>query len=195
MAKLKTMKINGKDYVVLPPEKILESDCVESVISQMKKLRETVVKAKKEVTDQINELLNETARKYGKKWKGNAQLFNLEGTSEVAVKISEKVKMGKELSLANQLYDQWLARITEGSKPVLKKLITKTFNTDKDGYVSKLKLMELKKTDGEGDEDKAKADELVEKAIIDVIKTQYITFFDVDEDGNHEKIEVNFSAL
>lgn len=195
MAKMKTMEINGKDYVVLPPEKILESECVESVISQVRGLEKTIIKAKEKIVEQVDKLLNDTAQRYGKKWKGNAHLFNLEQTFEVAVKISEKVKMGKELSLANQFYDRWLERISVGSQPAYKKVVNNTFKTDSDGYVCKTQLMKLRKMDGEGDEDKASADELIDKAIIDVIKTKYITFFDVDGDGGKTKIEVNFSAI
>jgi len=193
MKQVEEVKLDdGKVLHVVPQAKLHEHKTVIEIHDIAVDLRACVMAAKDKIEDKVEQILAETAQEYGEKWKGNARLFTLDEKLKVTVKIQPQVKFDKEMALAKQKYDKWLQQQEASSQ--MRKLVDKTFSVNSDGNIPKSKLMTLRRFDSE-DQLKKEADAILDKAKRKEIRKPYISVYQKDDDGNWERIKLNFSEV
>ncbi len=75
--------------------------------------------------------------------KGNKTLMTLDGRFKITVQIADAVVFGPELQVAKTLVDQCLNDWASGAREELRAIITRAFNTDKEGQINRAALYSL----------------------------------------------------
>lgn len=75
--------------------------------------------------------------------KGNKTLMSYDGLLKVTVQIADNVQFGPELQVAKSLVDECLNDWTASAGDELKAVITRAFNTDKEGQINRAALYSL----------------------------------------------------
>lgn len=75
--------------------------------------------------------------------KGNRTYQTHDGLMKVEVRVADLLDFGPELQVAKALLDECLTEWSAESRPEIRALITKTFNTDKEGSVNRALVFTL----------------------------------------------------
>jgi Rad3-related DNA helicase len=124
----------------------LARDLHERAVALNRKLRDFKLAAFAEI-DAFLALIDE---KYGAKprgTKGNLTLSSFDGKIQLQVQVADQFRYGPELQSAKTLVDECLNEWAEGVRAEIRALITKAFNVDKEGNVSRASLLALKSYD------------------------------------------------
>ena len=153
-----------------------------------------MILAKKMITEEVADYLQQVAANYSENWKGNATLRDFSDQYEVEVKIAKKLTFDEKLQVAKSKIDECIKRWSKGSGKKIKTLVNRAFKVDNKGDVDVKTVLSLKKLDFE--------DDLWNEAmeiISDSVKTQatktYYNFRYRAKDGSFKPIILNFSSL
>ncbi|MDX0563323.1 DUF3164 family protein [Sinorhizobium meliloti] len=69
--------------------------------------------------------------------KGNRTYQSYDGLMKVTVQVSDQIVFGPELQVAKSLIDECLNEWSAGSRPEIQAIVTRAFNTDKEGQVNR----------------------------------------------------------
>lgn len=183
---------SGQEVYVVTEAQMKESNAVEVIMKKANLLHEVTAKTKKEIIEIIDPLLDECAKKFGKKWKGNATLRTIDDSMKVNVSVSVSIKFNKDMGIAKQYYNEWIS--DEDAGETAKKLITRTFRLDNEGNIAKSKLLELYHFRSDHPK-KKEADKILESAMRKEIRKPYITAFVKIDENNWDRIQLNFSEI
>lgn len=75
--------------------------------------------------------------------KGNRTYQTIDGLMKVQVQVSDLVTFGPELQVAKNLLDECLNEWSADSRPEIQAVVTRAFNTDKEGQINKSELFML----------------------------------------------------
>ena len=81
------------------------------------------------------------ARKGGAK--GNRTYMTFDGLMKITVQVSEFIDFGPSLQVAKELIDECLNEWAAESRPEVRAVITKAFNTDKQGKINRTEIFKL----------------------------------------------------
>ncbi len=97
--------------------------------------------------DAFDELLMQEfgAKKGGKK--GNRTYKTFDGLMKVQVQVADFVDFGPQLQVAKTLFDECLTEWSEDARPEIRAIITRAFNTDKEGQVNRSDILLLLRLD------------------------------------------------
>lgn len=87
-------------------------------------------------------LAQEFGAKIGGK-KGNRTYQSYDGLLQVRVQIADHIEFGPELQVAKSLLDECLTEWSAESHPKIQAVVTRAFNTDKEGQINKSELFML----------------------------------------------------
>lgn len=79
----------------------------------------------------------------GNKGKGNRRYLTLDGLMKVEVTVADYVDFGPQLQIAKGLIDECLNEWAADSRPEIRAIITRAFNTDKAGQVNRSEIFML----------------------------------------------------
>lgn len=79
--------------------------------------------------------------------KGNRTYSTYDGCMRVQVQISERVTFGPELQIARDLVDECLAEWAADSRDEIRAIVTRTFQVDKEGEISRAAIYSLTRLD------------------------------------------------
>lgn len=119
------------------------------------------------------------AEKYGVKIggkKGNRTYQTYDGLMKVTVQVSDQITFGPELQVAKTLIDECLTEWSADSRPEIQSIVTRAFNTDKEGQVNRSDVFMLLKLDI-SDERWTKAMEAIRDAIRVTGSKEYVRFY------------------
>ena len=85
--------------------------------------------------------------KTGNKGKGNRTYMTFDGLMKVQVQVAEFMDFGPELQIAKGLIDQCLTEWSADSRPEIQTIVTRAFNTDKEGHVNRSEILMLLRLD------------------------------------------------
>lgn len=117
-----------------------------------------------------------TRTKIGGK-KGNKTLFSYDGLYKVQVQIAEAFDFGPELQIAKELVDECLNEWAAESGPELRAIVTKAFNTDKEGQINRSEIFMLLNLDI-SDERWQRAMQAIRDAMRVVGSKTYVRFYE-----------------
>ena len=79
--------------------------------------------------------------------KGNKTLTTYDGLYQVQVQVQDRVDFGPELQVAKELIDECLNEWSADSRPEIQAIVTRAFNTDKEGQINRAEIFMLLRLD------------------------------------------------
>ncbi|WP_244299354.1 DUF3164 family protein [Roseibium aquae] len=132
------------------PQHKLEDETVRKIIAHADALSAQIGRFKGHTTTDLGELDALLAQEYGAVKggkKGNRTYQSFDGLMKVTVQVSDFVDFGPELQTAKQLIDACLTEWSADSRPEIKAIVTRAFNTDKEGQINKSDIFLLLRLD------------------------------------------------
>lgn len=128
------------------PADLLIDEQVRKMMGFAVALSEQVSRFKLHTLDDIEALVSMLSQEYqvtkgGKK--GNMTFHSHDGLMMVRVQVQDHIDFGAELQIAKELIDECLNEWAATSRPEIKTIVTRAFNTDKAGKVNRAELYML----------------------------------------------------
>lgn len=185
------VEVDGKKYrtnakgSLVPVELVkaqdeLEDETVRKMIGYGKALSEQIARFKAHTFNDIGAFEALLAQEYktaigGKK--GNKTLLSYDGLFKVQVQIAEAFDFGPQLQIAKELVDECLNEWAADSGPELRAIVTKAFNTDKEGQINRSEIFMLLNLDI-ADERWQRAMQAIRDAMRVVGSKTYVRFYE-----------------
>ncbi|MEH7830358.1 DUF3164 family protein [Gemmobacter denitrificans] len=109
-------------------------------------LSDQVSRFKQHTFDDIGALEALLAEKYEAKLggpKGNKTLMTHDTLFKVSVQVADNIAFGPELQVAKGLIDECLNEWAEGARDEIRTIVTRAFNTDKEGQINRAEIFML----------------------------------------------------
>lgn len=149
--------VNGRGYVedakgkLVPIENIkpaakLEDQTVREIMKFAVDLNAQLGRFRSHTMADLGALDALLAEKYDAKIggaKGNRTYQTIDGNMKVQVQVSDQISFGPALQAAKSLIDECLTEWSAGSRPEIQAVVTRAFNTDKEGQINKAELFML----------------------------------------------------
>lgn len=182
--------LNGREFMINGKGGF---DPIEAVKAQYKLEDQTVRECMKfatDLSDQITRFRDHSfadlaefdailAEKYGAKIggaKGNRTYQTYDGLMKIEVKVQDQFTFGPELQIAKQLTDECLVEWSADSRPEIQSIVTKAFNTEKEGQVNRADIFMLLKLEIQ-DERWQRAMDAIRDAIKITGSKEYLRFY------------------
>ena len=108
--------------------------------------------------------------------KGNVMLVSYDGRYRILLAVDETIAFTEQMSLARKLIFDCIEKWSEGAEPALVTLVTKAFETDKQGHLSAGRILALRGLKIE-DETWKRAMELIGESIQVQSTVHYLRFY------------------
>lgn len=184
-------QVNGRPHMndaqgrIVPVETIkaahkLEDETVRKIIGFARDLSAQIGRFRGHTMTDLGEfdaLLEQEygARKGGKK--GNRTYQSFDGLMKVQVQISEFVDFGPQLQVAKTLIDECLNEWAADSGPEIRAIVTRAFNTDKEGQINRSEIFMLLRLDI-SDERWKRAMDAIREAMRVTGSKEYVRFYE-----------------
>lgn len=120
------------------------------------------------------------AEKFGAKIggkKGNRTYQSYDGLQKVTVQVSDQITFGAELQIAKNLIDECLNEWSADSRPEIQAIVTRAFNTQKEGQVNRADVFMLLRLEID-DQRWINAMEAIRSAIRVTGSKEYVRFYE-----------------
>lgn len=128
----------------------LQDEVVRKIIGHGLDLSAQVSRFKQHTFDDLSSYEALLAQEYGATKggkKGNKTFMTFDGLLKVQVQVQDYVDFGPELQVAKTLVDECLTEWSADSKPEIRAIITRAFNTDKAGQINRADIFMLLRLD------------------------------------------------
>lgn len=146
----KTYMTDGKGALVpielIKPQHLLEDETVRKVMGYAGALSSQVSRFKQHTFEDLGDFDAMLEQHYGATKggpKGNRTYQTYDGLMKIEIRVSDLIDFGPALQVGKTLLDECLTEWSADSRPEVRALITKTFNTDKEGQVNRALLFIL----------------------------------------------------
>ncbi|ACM37181.1 hypothetical protein RvVAT039_04580 [Agrobacterium vitis] len=181
--------VNGKEYManakgalvpleLVKPQEKLRDESVRKVMAYAVDISARIARFRAHCMDDLDALDAVLEQEYGAKSggiKGNRTYQTIDGLMRVSVAINDFETAGPELQVAKSLIDECLNEWTSDARVEIRALITRAFDTDKEGKVNLKEIKKLTKLAIE-DERWVQAVRAINDAINVAYSKQYIRF-------------------
>ncbi|WP_269586180.1 DUF3164 family protein [Roseibium sp. Sym1] len=149
--------INGQSYMrdakgnLVPLENVkpqhkLEDETVRKIVGFAEELSAQISRFRNHTFADLLSLTALLAQEYdsqkgGKK--GNTTFQTVDGCRKVQVQVSDFIDFGPEIQIAKSLIDECLNEWAADSRPEIRSIVTRAFNTDKEGQINKSEIFML----------------------------------------------------
>ena len=131
---------------LVKPQHLLEDELVRKIMGHAVALSEQVARFKEHTFDDVGAYEALLAQQYDSKLggaKGNKTLTSHDGLYQVKVQVADNVVFGPELQIAKTLVDECLNEWAEGARDEIRAVVTRAFNTDKEGQINRSEIFML----------------------------------------------------
>ncbi|MBB4066252.1 DUF3164 family protein [Gellertiella hungarica] len=149
--------VNGREYMhdakgnLVPaanikPEDRLEDEMVRKIIAFARDLSAQITRFRDHTMADISSFDQLLAQEYGASVggkKGNKTYQTFDGLMRVQVQVADQIAFGPQLQIAKALIDECLNEWSADSRPEIQSIVTRAFNTDKEGQINKSELFML----------------------------------------------------
>jgi uncharacterized protein YjgD (DUF1641 family) len=150
-------EIDGKPYMqdakgglkpvelIKPTDKLIDEQ-VRKIFGFALALSEQLARFKGHTFDDLGELDALLAQEYGLKVggaKGNKTYMTHDALFKIEIRVSELMTFGPELQIAKGLVDECLNEWSADSRPEIRAIVTRAFNTDKEGQINRSEIFML----------------------------------------------------
>ncbi|MFB2553367.1 DUF3164 family protein [Ensifer soli] len=149
--------INGREFMadatggftplsMVKPQHKLEDELVRKVMEFATALSSQIARFRGHTMTDLGSLDALIAQEYGAKIggkKGNRTYQSYDGLMRVQVQVQDQVDFGAELQIAKTLIDECLNEWSAESRPEIQSIVTRAFNTDKEGKINRSEIFML----------------------------------------------------
>lgn len=185
--------INGTDYMtdakgslvpinLIKPVDKLEDEIVRKIMKYATDLNAQITRFRGHTMTDLGEfdaLLDQeyNTKKRGKK--GNRTYSTFDGLQKVVVQIQDTIDFGPQLQQAKTLLDECMNEWAANARPEIQAIITRAFNTDKEGKVNRSEIFMLLRLDI-SDERWLEAMRAIREAMRVTSSKEYVRFYTRD---------------
>ena len=137
---------------LIKPMDLLKDGVVRKVLGYGIALSQQVSRFLGHTFADINSLEALMAQEYGARLggkKGNITLYTFDGLYRLEVRVQARLDFGPELQTAKSLFDECLTEWAAGTRAELRAIVTRAFNTDDAGKISRSGIFMLLRTESE----------------------------------------------
>jgi hypothetical protein len=163
--------------LVKPADK-LEDETVRKIMGFARDLSAQIARFRGHTMTDLGEFDALLEQEYGTKKggkKGNRTYQTFDGLMKVTVSVADFVDFGPQLQVAKTLIDECLNEWSAESRPEIRAIVTRAFNTDKEGQINRSEIFMLLRMQIE-DERWLKAMEAIRDAMRVTGSKQYVRF-------------------
>ncbi|MFD1330231.1 DUF3164 family protein [Mycoplana ramosa] len=153
--------VNGREFMTnskgdlvaasnVKPEDKLQDEMVRKMIGFAADLSAQITRFRDHSMADIAAFDDLLAQEYGAKVggkKGNKTYQTFDGLMKVQVQVANLIDFGPQLQIAKSLIDECLNEWSTDSRPEIQTIVTRAFNTDKEGQINKSELFMLLRLD------------------------------------------------
>ncbi len=200
--------INGTDYMtdakgslvpinLIKPVDKLEDEIVRKIMKYATDLNVQITRFRGHTMTDLGEfdaLLDQeyNTKKRGKK--GNRTYSTFDGLQKVVVQIQDTIDFGPQLQQAKTLLDECMNEWAANARPEIQAIITRAFNTDKEGKVNRSEIFMLLRLDI-SDERWLEAMRAIREAMRVTSSKEYVRFYTRDAIQNPWKsVTINLAV-
>lgn len=176
-------RVNGRGDLVreenIKEQDKLQDELVMRLLQSAQNVAQVIATFKSSAMDEVDAFVEQLAMDYDTRIggrKGNLSLISFDGLNKVQVQIADNIEFGAELVAAEALCKQCLDDWSEGANVNLMAVIDRAFNRDKEGKISRTRLIELRRVKVD-DERWSRAMQAVIDAERVVASKSYIRFY------------------
>ncbi|MBB1420078.1 DUF3164 family protein [Pseudoalteromonas sp. SG44-1] len=178
---------------------LIKDEFVKKAIDKAVEMQEALAEFKQSLMAEADDFIELLAQEHGVNLggkKGNVTLRTFDSQLKVTLQTQERIELGPELALAKQLIDQCLDEWTEGGNQNIKAIVSKTFNTDKQGSLNPQRILALRKLEISDDSGKwTKAMNIIAESVGVVDSCRFIRFYKQDDKGIEQAISLDIAKL
>lgn len=194
-------KANAKGHLVpeaqIEEVDLLRDEFVLKAVQAAKEMSDDLAHFKAQMTGDMDAFLDLSAEKYGVKLggtKGNIQLKSFDGRYMITREVAERIEFNERLQAAKILVDKCLREWTKFSPSEVQALIVDAFQVDKKGKINTRRVLGLRKLKIEHPEWQ-QAMQAIGDAIMVTDSCIYHRFYERDEHGKYQLIQVDFASI
>jgi len=149
--------IGGKDYMpdakgnltpveLIKPSDKLEDETVRKIMAYAGDLSKQIARFKGHSFEDLGSFEALLDQEYGTQKggkKGNKTFMTYDGLKKVSVQVSDFLDFGPQLQVAKDLIDECLNEWASESRPEIRAIVTRAFNTDKSGQINRSEIFML----------------------------------------------------
>ncbi|MFI0477426.1 DUF3164 family protein [Paracoccus jiaweipingae] len=149
--------VNGRDYMsdakgalvpveLIKPQYLLEDETVRKIVGFGLALSAQIARFKAHTFTDLGEFDALLAQEYDLRKggaKGNRTYQSHDGLMKVEVRIADLIDFGPELQIAKGLVDECLNEWSADARPEIRAIVTRAFNTDKEGQINRGEIFML----------------------------------------------------
>lgn len=135
---------------LIKPQDQLEDETVRKIMAYATELSEQVGRFKAHTFDDLGAYEAILAQEYGATKggaKGNKTFMSFDGLLKVQVQVADYIDFGPQLQIAKELVDECLNEWSADSRPEIRAIVTRAFNTDKAGKINRAEIFMLLRLD------------------------------------------------
>lgn len=125
---------------------LLEDETVRKIAGYGMALSEQVARFKGHTFEDLGDFEAILAQEYGATKggaKGNKTFMSFDGLFKVTVQVADHIDFGPQLQIAKTLIDECLTEWSAESRPEIRAIVTRAFNTDKAGQINRSEIFML----------------------------------------------------
>lgn len=199
--------VNGKEYMFdakgqlvplenIKPQNKLEDETVRKVIGYAEALSAQIARFRNHTFADLLALTALLAQEYDASKggaKGNTTFQTIDGCMMVKVQVADFIDFGPELQIAKKLIDECLIDWAADSRPEIRAIVTRAFNTDREGQINKSEILMLLRLEIDDERWKRAMTALKDSMRITGSKS-YLRFYRRDTpDGDWETITIDLA--
>lgn len=131
---------------LVAPASQLEDETVRKIMGYAMALSDQVARFKGHVFEDLGALEALLAQEYNQTKggaKGNKTFMTHDGLFKVQVQVTDHIDFGPQLQIAKELIDECLNEWAADSRPEIRAIVTRAFNTDKAGQINRSEIFML----------------------------------------------------
>ena len=202
-------EVNGREYMtdakgslvpleLVKPQDKLEDETVRKIMSYAEELSAQIARFKGHTFTDLGEFDALLQQDYGLQKggkKGNRTYQTIDGCLKVQVQVADLIDFGPQLQIAKGLIDECLIEWAADSRPEIRTIVTRAFNTDKEGQVNRSEIFMLLRLQIE-DPRWQKAMEAIRDAMRVTGSKSYLRFYKRDTpDGDWRSVTIDLAKV
>ncbi|WP_336288662.1 DUF3164 family protein [Bartonella sp. CB60] len=167
---------------MIRPVDLLEDETVRKIMTFAKDLSAQISRFNNHTITDLSDFDNLLAQEYGvqrRGKKGNCTYQSFDGLQRIRVQVQESFDFGPQLQIAKTLLDECLNEWAADARPEIRAIITRAFNTDKEGKVNRSEIFMLLRLDI-SDPRWQEAMRAIREAIRVTTSKEYVRFYERD---------------
>lgn len=194
--------LNAAGHLV-PEDQVRDQDKLRNEVTldlvfRAERINEELRAFKKRALDDIDDLVQISADRYGVKMggrKGNVSLISYDGKYKVIRSFAERLTFTEELEAAKELINRCITRWSEGANDNIRALVDRAFRTNAKGQLRTTAILDLLRLDIE-DEEWLRAMEALKDSIMVADTAVYVRFYErVGNTDQYKAIPLDLAAV